>query len=165
MLGFCYMFGMIGNLKGVLYLNCLIVLYVYGVVLFDVMNLFVMDVVLFVVLMFYVNVWGLLYVVLLMGGKLVLLGKDFDGKLLYELMEVECVMFFVGVLIVWFGLLNYMCEVGVCFLMLNCMVIGGFVCLFVMLCMFEDEYGVCVIYVWGMIELLLFGMFVKFNWV
>ena len=51
---------------------------------------------------------GLPYAVPLTGGKLVLPGKDLDGKSLYQLMEAERVTFSAGVPTVWLGLLNYM---------------------------------------------------------
>lgn len=72
--GFCYMFGIMGNLKGVFYLYCLNVLYMLIIMLKDVMGMGVNDVVLFVVLMFYVNVWGFVFGCLVMGVNMVMFG-------------------------------------------------------------------------------------------
>ncbi|EGC97817.1 long-chain-fatty-acid--CoA ligase, partial [Burkholderia sp. TJI49] len=162
--GLCYTSGTTGNPKGVLYSHRSTVLHAYGAALPDAMNLSAMDAVLPVVPMFHVNAWGLPYAVPLTGGKLVLPGKDLDGKSLYELMEAERVTFSAGVPTVWLGLLNYMREAGVRFSTLNRTVIGGSACPPAMLRTFEDEYGVRVIHAWGMTELSPLGTLAKLNW-
>ncbi|MCV9992587.1 AMP-binding protein, partial [Burkholderia pseudomallei] len=140
------------------------VLHAYGEALPDSMNLSAMDAVLPVVPMFHVNAWGLPYAVPLTGGKLVLPGKDLDGKSLYELMETERVTFSAGVPTVWLGLLNYMREAGVRFSTLERTVIGGSACPPAMLRTFEDDYDVRVIHAWGMTEMSPLGTLAKLNW-
>ncbi|PRG31354.1 3-(methylthio)propionyl-CoA ligase [Burkholderia multivorans] len=162
--GLCYTSGTTGNPKGVLYSNRSTVLHAYGAALPDAMNLSAMDAVLPVVPMFHVNAWGLPYAVPLTGGKLVLPGKDLDGRSLYELMEAERVTFSAGVPTVWLGLLNCMREAGVRFSSLNRTVIGGSACPPAMLRTFEDDYGVRVIHAWGMTELSPLGTLAKLNW-
>lgn len=162
--GLCYTSGTTGNPKGVLYSNRSTVLHAYGAALPDAMNLSALDAVLPVVPMFHVNAWGLPYAVPLTGGKLVLPGKDLDGRSLYELMEAERVTFSAGVPTVWLGLLNYMREAGVRFSSLNRTVIGGSACPPAMLRTFEDDYGVRVIHAWGMTELSPLGTLAKLNW-
>lgn len=63
------MLVIIGNLKGVVYMYCSIVLYcmVFGLV--DIVVLLESDVVMVIVLMFYVNVWGFFFVVIWFGLK------------------------------------------------------------------------------------------------
>lgn len=72
--GLCYMFGIIGNFKGVLYTYWFNLLYFYVVNSWDVVGIGILDIVLMVVFMFYVNSWGLVYSCLMVGVKLVLLG-------------------------------------------------------------------------------------------
>lgn len=100
-LSLCYIFGIIGNFKGVFYFYWFIVLYLMVVVLFDMLNIFVCEVMLLVVLMFYVNVWGIFYVVVMVGVKLVLLGLGFDGDSFVWLIDDEGVMVVFGVLMIW----------------------------------------------------------------
>lgn len=87
--GFCYMLGIIGNLKGVFYLYCLNVLYILVVNGVDVMGMCVVDSVFLVVFMFYVNVWIIVFSVFVVGFKLVMLGVNMDGESIYELFENE----------------------------------------------------------------------------
>jgi fatty-acyl-CoA synthase len=60
--------------------------------------------------MFHANAWGMPHAAPLTGAKLVLPGKDLDGKSLFDLMQAERVTFSAGVPTVWLGLLNYMKE-------------------------------------------------------
>jgi 3-(methylthio)propionyl---CoA ligase len=160
----CYTSGTTGHPKGALYSHRSSVLHAYGASLPDAMGLSSRDAILPVVPMFHVNAWGVPHAAPLNGAKLVLPGKDLDGKSLYELMEAEGVTCSAGVPTVWLGLLMYMRQAGVRFSTLNRTVIGGSACPPAMLRAFEDDYGVQVIHAWGMTEMSPLGTLSKLNW-
>jgi 3-(methylthio)propionyl---CoA ligase len=160
----CYTSGTTGNPKGVLYSHRSQVLHAYGASLPDAMGVSARDAVLPVVPMFHVNAWGIPHAVALTGAKLVLPGKDLDGKSLFDLMEAERVTFSAGVPTVWMCLLQYAREAGKRFSTLKRTVIGGSACPPAMIREFEDVYGVQVIHAWGMTEMSPLGTLVRLNW-
>ncbi|WP_206998454.1 3-(methylthio)propionyl-CoA ligase [Trinickia mobilis] len=160
----CYTSGTTGNPKGALYSHRSSVLHAYGASLPDALGLSARDAVLPVVPMFHVNAWGIPHAVALTGAKLVLPGKDLDGKSLHDLMETERVTFSAGVPTVWMCLLQYVRETGKRFSTLERTVIGGSACPPAMLREFEDVYGVRVIHAWGMTEMSPLGTLVRLNW-
>ena len=159
----CYTSGTTGDPKGVLYSHRSVVLHAYGAALPDAMGLCARDSVLPVVPMFHVNAWGIPHAAPLTGAKLVLPGKDLDGKSLYTLMEAERVTYSAGVPTVWMGLLAHVRERGARFSSLERTVIGGSCCPPAMLRAFEEDYGVRVIHAWGMTELSPLGTLARLN--
>jgi len=129
----------------------------YAASLPDTLNLSAHDAVLPVVPMFHANSWSLAYSCLLVGTKLVMPGKDLDGKSLYELMEAEGVTFAAGVPTVWLALLQYVEKENLRFGSLKRTVIGGSACPPAMMRTFEDKFGVVVLHAWGMTEMSPLG--------
>ncbi|CAB3750640.1 3-(methylthio)propionyl-CoA ligase [Paraburkholderia humisilvae] len=157
----CYTSGTTGHPKGALYSHRSTMLHAYGAALPNALALSARDVVLPVVPMFHVNAWGIPHAAPLAGAKLVLPGKDLDGRSLHELMEAERVTFSAGVPTVYLGLLAHMKETGARFSSLERTVIGGSACPPAMLRTFEDDYRVEVIHAWGMTEMSPLGTLVK----
>jgi 3-(methylthio)propionyl---CoA ligase len=153
----CYSSGTTGNPKGALYSHRSTVLHAYGAALPDAMACSARDTIMPVVPMFHVNAWGIPYAAPLVGAKLVMPGKDLDGKSLYELLEGERVSYSAGVPTVWLGLLNYVSQHQLKFSTFRRTVIGGSACPPAMLRTFKDNYGVEVIHAWGMTELSPLG--------
>jgi fatty-acyl-CoA synthase len=153
----CYTSGTSGNPKGVLYSHRSTLLHSYAGALPDVLNLSARDTVLPVVPMFHANAWGIPYVCLMVGAKLVFPGAALDGKSLYELFEAEKVTFTGGVPTVWLLLLQYMRESGKRFSTLKRTVIGGSSCPPAIIRALEQEYGVEMLHGWGMTEMSPLG--------
>jgi fatty-acyl-CoA synthase len=153
----CYTSGTTGNPKGVLYSHRSNILQAYAAALPDTLNLSAHDAVLPVVPMFHANSWSLAYSCLLVGAKLVMPGKDLDGKSLHDLLEAEGVTFAAGVPTVWLALLQYVDKEDKRFTTLKRTVIGGSACPPAMMRTFQDKYGVSVLHAWGMTEMSPLG--------
>ena len=160
----CYTSGTTGHPKGALYSHRSTVLHAFGASLPDALGLSARDSVLPVVPMFHVNAWGISHAAPLTGARLVLPGKDLDGKSLYELMEAECVTFTAGVPTVWLGLLRFVKEAGVRFSTLERTIVGGSALPPAMLRMFKEDYGIEAIHGWGMTEMSPIGTLSRLNW-
>ena len=153
----CYTAGTTGNPKGVLFSHRSTLLQAYGAALPDALGLSARDVVLPVVPMFHANAWSLAYGCPSVGAKLVMPGKDLDGKSVYELMEAEGVTFAAGVPTVWLGLLQHVEKNQLRFNALKRTLIGGSACPPAMIRTFNDQYGVEVLHAWGMTEMSPLG--------
>lgn len=86
-----------------------------------------------------------------------------DGASVYELLETEFVIFSVVVLIVWNMLLLYLIDNDLKFLYLKEVLIGGLVVFCYLLEVFDRDYGVIIVYVWGMMEFSLLGIICCFK--
>ena len=154
----CYTSGTTGNPKGALYAHRSTILHTYAEAAPDALGLSARDVVLPVVPMFHVNAWGIPYAATMVGAKLVLPGRELDGKSVYELLSGEAVTMTAAVPTVWLMLLNHLRETGARLDNLDRVVIGGSACPRAMMEAFEYEYGVRVLHAWGMTEMSPLGV-------
>jgi acyl-CoA synthetase (AMP-forming)/AMP-acid ligase II len=153
----CYTSGTTGNPKGALYAHKSTIVHTLSEIAPDCMCLSANDVVLPVVPMFHVNAWGTPYATAAVGAKLVLPGRDLDGKSIYELLVAEKVTFSAAVPTIWMMLLAHMKESGGKLDDMDRVVIGGSACPRAMMETFQNDYGVKVLHAWGMTEMSPLG--------
>jgi 3-(methylthio)propionyl---CoA ligase len=151
--GLCYTSGTTGNPKGVLYSHRSTVLHAMAACLPDSMAIAARDVAMPIVPMFHVNAWGIPYMALMTGAKLVMPGAALDGKSLYELFEAEQVTFSAGVPTVWLGVLAYLKENNLRFSSLKRLLVGGSAIPPALLKTYYEAYGVEMVHGWGMTEM------------
>ncbi len=153
--GLCYTSGTTGDPKGVLYSHRSIILQALSTSLaLDVSN---RETVLLVVPMFHVNGWTMPFVTALTGAKLVLPGKDLDGRSVWQLMDQEDVTFSAGVPTVWQMLIDYTRQEARGLPKLKRIVAGGSAVPRSMLETFQNDYDVEPLHAWGMTETTSMG--------
>ncbi|PWR20297.1 long-chain-fatty-acid--CoA ligase [Zavarzinia aquatilis] len=150
--GLCYTSGTTGDPKGVLYSHRSTVLHALVCGLPAYLGLGAADSVVPVVPMFHVNAWGLPYLCLLAGARLVLPRNRLDGASLTTLFAEEGVTVAVGVPTVWQGLAEYLRTSGRRLPALRRLMIGGAALPRALLAYFEDEHGIDMVQGWGMTE-------------
>jgi acyl-CoA synthetase (AMP-forming)/AMP-acid ligase II len=153
----CYTSGTTGNPKGALYAHKSTIIHALAQIAPDCMGLSSRDTVMPVVPMFHVNAWGTPYAAAATGCKLVLPGRDLDGKSIYDLITAEKVNFTAAVPTIWMMLLAHIQEINGTLDNLERVVIGGSACPRAMMETFQNKYGVQVLHAWGMTEMSPLG--------
>jgi fatty-acyl-CoA synthase len=91
----------------------------------DFMAISARDCVLAVVPMFHANSWGVPFATAAAGAKLVLPGRQIDGRSLAALINAEGVTVGVGIATVWLDLVEYIDHVGGEVPTLERLIVGG----------------------------------------
>ena len=151
--GLCFTSGTTGAPKGVTYTHRASFLHTLRVLQADVMAIRASDSVLTVVPMFHANAWGLPFAAPAVGAKLVLPGRQTDGKHLAALINAEGVTIGVGIATVWLGLVEHLEEHGGETRSLQRIIVGGAPLPPALMERIERRLGVSVQTSWGMTEL------------
>jgi len=150
----CYTSGTTGNPKGVLYSHRSTLLHAMVAALGNHLGCAIDDVVLPVVPMFHAAAWGLPFIAVLTGAKLVFPGPHLDPASLIALMDEQRVTLAGGVPTIWLGILAALdAAPGKHDLTsIRTMVIGGSAAPPALIEGFKKRHGLEVTHAWGMTE-------------
>ncbi len=148
----CYTSATTGEPKGALFTHRSHVLHAFATGLADSLALSQRDTVLPIVPQFHVNAWGLPYLGLMVGAKIVMPGAQLDPRSICSLIAAEGVTVSAGVPTVWLAARDYLQQTGDVPPTLERIVIGGSA---VPPKLFDDleALGIRVCHAWGMTEM------------
>jgi fatty-acyl-CoA synthase len=158
--GLCFTSGTTGAPKGVAYSHRSNYLVTLNLLQTDVMGIGARDTILAAVPMFHANAWGIPFAAPAAGARLVLPGRNTDGKHLAELIASEGVTLALGVPTVWLQLLDHLDAIGGELPSLERVVIGGSSIPQALLDRIETRLNVRALTSWGMTELSPLGTLV-----
>ncbi len=150
----CYTSGTTGEPKGVLYSHRSMMLHALVICQPNWFGASSSDVMLPVVPMFHASTWGVPYVAMIAGAKLVFAGPHLDPASLLTLMEAERVTFCAGVPTIWLGILAALDAAPGKYDLssVSRMLIGGSAAPPSLIEGFKTRHGLDVTHAWGMTE-------------
>ena len=148
----CYTSGTTGNPKGVLYSHRSLFLHSYALALVDSFGICEADTVLQLCPMFHANGWGVPFVSLMTGARIVFSGRNLQPEEVAGLLQNERITFTAAVPTIWLRLYDYLEDHPHDLSALRCVVVAGSAMPRRFIELYEKKYGVRFRLAWGMTE-------------